>query len=129
MSLVDARPTPARVQSLKTAGVQEIPSVCPYCAVGCGMLVGVKDGKIVNISASERRCSLTAGLRGLAATTVLDINAMVANLAPILHALMRENIDLVLALAPDLGYVKVDPTQMEQVIIYLAVNARDAMPP
>jgi formate dehydrogenase major subunit len=37
------------VQSLKTAGVQEIPSVCPYCAVGCSMLVGVKDGKIVNI--------------------------------------------------------------------------------
>ena len=49
MSLVDARPTQARVQSLKTAGVQEIPSVCPYCAVGCGMLVGVKDGTIVNI--------------------------------------------------------------------------------
>ena len=49
MSLVDVRPTQARVQSLKTAGVQEIPSVCPYCAVGCGMLVGVKDGKIVNI--------------------------------------------------------------------------------
>ena len=49
MSLVDVRPTQARVQSLKTAGVQEIPSVCPYCAVGCGMLVGVKDGKIINI--------------------------------------------------------------------------------
>ena len=49
MSLVDVRPTQARAQSLKTAGVQEIPSVCPYCAVGCGMLVGVKDGKIVNI--------------------------------------------------------------------------------
>ena len=49
VSLVDVRPTQARVQSLKTAGVQEIPSVCPYCAVGCGMLVGVKDGKIVNI--------------------------------------------------------------------------------
>jgi formate dehydrogenase major subunit len=49
MSLVDMQPTQARVQSLKTAGVQEVPSVCPYCAVGCGMLVGVRDGKIVNI--------------------------------------------------------------------------------
>src|SRR6266571_7662012 len=49
MSLVDVRPTQARVQSLKTAGVKEIPSVCPSGAVGCGMLVGVKDGKIVNI--------------------------------------------------------------------------------
>jgi formate dehydrogenase major subunit len=49
LSLVDVRQTQARVQSLKTAGVQEVPSVCPYCAVGCGMLVGVKDGHIVNI--------------------------------------------------------------------------------
>jgi formate dehydrogenase major subunit len=49
MALVDVRPTQARVQSLKTAGVKEIPSVCPYCAVGCGLLVGVKDGKIMNI--------------------------------------------------------------------------------
>ena len=49
MSLVDVRSAQARAQSLKTAGVKEIPSVCPYCAVGCGMLVGVKDGKIINI--------------------------------------------------------------------------------
>ena len=49
MSLVDVRSTQARAQSLKTAGVKEIPGVCPYCAVGCGMLVGVKDGKIINI--------------------------------------------------------------------------------
>jgi formate dehydrogenase major subunit len=49
MSLVDVRPTQARVQSLKTAGVKEVPGVCPYCAVGCGMLVGVKDGTIINI--------------------------------------------------------------------------------
>ena len=49
MSLVDVRSTQVRAQSLKTAGVKKIPSVCPYCAVGCGMLVGVKDGKIINI--------------------------------------------------------------------------------
>jgi formate dehydrogenase major subunit len=49
MSLVDIRSTQARAQNLKTAGVKEIPGVCPYCAVGCGMLVGVKDGKIINI--------------------------------------------------------------------------------
>jgi formate dehydrogenase major subunit len=49
MSLVDVRSTQARAQSLKTAGVKEIPGVCPYCAVGCGMLVGVQDGKIINI--------------------------------------------------------------------------------
>jgi formate dehydrogenase major subunit len=33
----------------KFANVREVPSVCPYCAVGCGQLVGVRDGKIVNI--------------------------------------------------------------------------------
>ena len=49
LSLVDVRPTQARVQSLKTAGVKEVPSVCPYCAVGCGMLIGVKGGQIINI--------------------------------------------------------------------------------
>jgi formate dehydrogenase major subunit len=49
MSLVDARPTQARVQRLKVAGMKEYPSVCPYCAVGCGMLVSVKDGNLINI--------------------------------------------------------------------------------
>jgi formate dehydrogenase major subunit len=49
LSLLDVRPTQARVQRLKIAGVQEVPGVCPYCAVGCGMLVSVKDGNIINI--------------------------------------------------------------------------------
>jgi formate dehydrogenase major subunit len=34
---------------LRIAGVKEVPSVCPYCAVGCGQLVGVRDGRIINI--------------------------------------------------------------------------------
>ncbi len=38
-----------RIQTLKIAGAQEIPGVCPYCAVGCGTLISVKDGKIINI--------------------------------------------------------------------------------
>jgi CheY-like chemotaxis protein len=45
-----------------------------------------------------------------------------------LRRLIGENIDLVAVLAPDLGRVKVDPGQIEQVIMNLAVNARDAMP-
>jgi formate dehydrogenase major subunit len=49
MALMDIRPTQARVQHLKIAGVKEVPGVCPYCAVGCGMLVSVKDNKIINI--------------------------------------------------------------------------------
>lgn len=45
----DLRPVMARTQSLKIAGTTEVPSICPYCAVGCGTLVSVREGKIVNI--------------------------------------------------------------------------------
>ena len=45
----DLRPAMARTQTLKIAGTTEVPSICPYCAVGCGTLVSVRDGKIVNI--------------------------------------------------------------------------------
>jgi formate dehydrogenase major subunit len=49
MSLTDLRPVQARVQKLKIADAKEVPSVCPYCAVGCGTLISVKDNRIVNI--------------------------------------------------------------------------------
>jgi formate dehydrogenase major subunit len=49
MSLTDLRPVQARVQKLKIADAREVPSVCPYCAVGCGTLISVKDNRIVNI--------------------------------------------------------------------------------
>jgi formate dehydrogenase major subunit len=39
----------AEVRRLKIANAKEVPSVCPYCGVGCGQLVSVKEGKIVNI--------------------------------------------------------------------------------
>jgi formate dehydrogenase major subunit len=39
----------AEVRRLKIAGAKEVPSVCPYCAVGCGQLVSVRDGRIINI--------------------------------------------------------------------------------
>ncbi len=45
-----------------------------------------------------------------------------------LRRLIGEDIELACALAPETGYVHVDPGQLEQVIINLAVNARDAMP-
>jgi formate dehydrogenase major subunit len=49
MSLADVRPAQARAQSLKIAGAQDVPSVCPYCAVGCGTIISVKEGAIINI--------------------------------------------------------------------------------
>ena len=45
----DLRPAMARTRTLKIEGATEVPSICPYCAVGCGTLVSVKDGKIINI--------------------------------------------------------------------------------
>ena len=46
---VDLRAAQAHVRSLKIAKGKEVPSVCPYCGVGCGQLVSVREGKIVNI--------------------------------------------------------------------------------
>jgi PAS domain S-box-containing protein len=59
---------------------------------------------------------------------VIDLNAAVQENSRLLRRVIGEDIDLVTFPAPDLGSVKADPTQIEQVIMNLAVNARDAMP-
>src|SRR3989449_4974437 len=59
---------------------------------------------------------------------VLDLNGVVANMALMLKPLIGETIDLITVLDPTLGRVKADPAQIEQIILNLAVNARDAMP-
>jgi PAS domain S-box-containing protein len=59
---------------------------------------------------------------------VLDLNYVLGNMQSMLRRLIREDIDLLFSLAPELGVVKVDPGQIEQVIMNLAVNAGDSMP-
>jgi PAS domain S-box-containing protein len=59
---------------------------------------------------------------------VLDLNALVSENLKMLTRVIGEDIDLVMAPAASLGAVKADPGQIEQVIMNLAVNARDAMP-
>ncbi|MBI5343577.1 MAG: PAS domain S-box protein [Deltaproteobacteria bacterium] len=83
--------------------------------------------------AGERATSLTRQLlafsrKQVLQPKVLDLNAIVANMNGMLRRLIGEDIDLVTALRPGLWSVKVDPGQIEQVIMNIVVNARDAMP-
>jgi two-component system cell cycle sensor histidine kinase/response regulator CckA len=59
---------------------------------------------------------------------VLDLNSVIANLTEMLRRLIGEDIDLVAVLDPALGRAKADLGQIEQIMMNLAVNARDAMP-
>ncbi|MBN1991260.1 MAG: response regulator [Anaerolineae bacterium] len=59
---------------------------------------------------------------------VIDLNIVITEMNELLRRLISENIELVTSLEPMLGRVKTDPGQIEQIIMNLAVNARDAMP-
>lgn len=58
----------------------------------------------------------------------VDVNEAVVEMQQLLHRLIGEDIRLHIDLAPEVGLVEVDPSQFEQVLMNLAVNARDAMP-
>jgi two-component system, cell cycle sensor histidine kinase and response regulator CckA len=58
----------------------------------------------------------------------VNVNEVVANVEKMLHRLIGEDISLTTRLARDLALIRADPSQLEQVLLNLAVNARDAMP-
>jgi signal transduction histidine kinase/CheY-like chemotaxis protein len=58
----------------------------------------------------------------------LDLNSIVINLDKLLRRLMDDNIEMTTAVSENVGKVKADPAQIEQVLMNLVVNARDAMP-
>jgi signal transduction histidine kinase len=83
--------------------------------------------------AARRAASLTRQLlafsrRQILEPRVLDLNGIVRETEKMLIRLIGEDIDLKILTAADLGRVKTDPGQIEQVLMNLAVNARDAMP-
>src|SRR5262249_47726418 len=83
--------------------------------------------------AADRAAALTRQLlafsrKQVLAPKVLDMNAVVTNMEKLLRRLLGEDVELVSNLDPTLGRTKADPGQTEQVIMNLAVNARDAMP-
>jgi PAS domain S-box-containing protein len=84
-------------------------------------------------NAAERATSLTRQLLAFSRKQMLDpkivdLNSVVAENVKMLTRLIGEDIDLVMVPGQDIGAVKADPGQIEQVIMNLAVNARDAMP-
>ena len=98
----------------------------PPDAYGNDLVVHIMD-------AGRRAAALTNQLlafsrQQVVATRVLDLNLIVGETERMLGRLIGEDIAINTVLAPNLGHIRADPSQMEQVIVNLAVNARDAMP-
>jgi PAS domain S-box-containing protein len=84
-------------------------------------------------NAAQRATTLTRQLlafsrKQMLAPKVLDLNAIVTENIKMLTRVIGEDIELIMVPEEDIGAVKADPGQIEQVIMNLAVNARDAMP-
>jgi len=85
------------------------------------------------IKAGERAAGLTTQLltfsrKQILNPQILDLNQIITNISKMIRRVIGEDIDLELMLASDLGQVKVDPGQIDQVLLNLVINARDALP-
>ncbi|MGH7230704.1 MAG: ATP-binding protein, partial [Nitrospiraceae bacterium] len=83
--------------------------------------------------AGNRAATLTSQLlafsrKQVVQPKILDLNIVIKNLERMLMRVIGEDVNLSVALAPTLGLISMDPGQIEQVILNLAINARDAMP-
>jgi two-component system, cell cycle sensor histidine kinase and response regulator CckA len=96
---------------------------------------GARDAKGVEmiVSSAERgaavvRQLLTFSRRQPVELRALDLNRVLVDLAPMLRRFIGEQIELVVRQGPDLGWVRADKSQLEQIAMNLVINARDAMP-
>jgi PAS domain S-box-containing protein len=85
------------------------------------------------LSAADTAASLTRQLLAFSRRqelqpAVIDLNIVVVNVSTMLRWLIGEDTEVIIRLSPGLGHIKADPGQLEQVLMNLAVNARDAMP-
>ncbi|HEX7611234.1 MAG TPA: PAS domain-containing protein [Candidatus Limnocylindrales bacterium] len=84
-------------------------------------------------AAGDRAATLTRQLLAFASKQIvasvrLDLSALVTDLLKMLRPLLGENIDVETSLEPAIGTIEADPGQIQQLLVNLAVNARDAMP-
>ena len=84
--------------------------------------------RAVTRAAALTRQLLTLGRKQVMQTKILDLNAVVTEVAKMLSPVISNNVELRVRQAPSLGQIKADSSQIEQIILNLAVNARDAMP-
>ena len=84
--------------------------------------------KVADRAAALTRQLLAFSRRQVLQPKVLDVNELMAEMSRLLRRLVREDIEFQLLLGESLGRVKADPSQLEQVLLNLTVNACDAMP-
>ena len=111
-------------------------AISGYCQLLCERR-GLQQSALRDLNeirlAVDRAAALTNQLlafsrRQVLAPRVVNLNEIVSNLAPMLRRLIEESIHFEFRLAEDAAPVNVDPNQLEQVLVNLTVNARDAMP-
>ncbi len=71
---------------------------------------------------------LAFGRKQILQPEVIDLNNVIRQMSPMLRRLIGEDIEFITSCKPDLGLINADPGQIQQIIMNLAVNARDAMP-